>query len=144
MEKGDNQVHGRWRHVAEKRGFAKGDRCSSSNNFTFTSAGTYEFWAEYPPDANNNADTSDCGSETVFVAESGTTTTTQVKNAANDANVANDASVPLGTSVYDTATVSTIPARIRRQRRSFLPSFQTGETPRAAPAGGGPPSAARP
>ncbi len=40
----------------------------ASATLTLTSAGTYEFWAVYSGDGNNNGSTSVCGSETVVVS----------------------------------------------------------------------------
>lgn len=73
-----------------------------SDTYTFLSAGTYEFWAVYSGDANNNTSTSTCGSETVIVNAS-PATNTQVKNNADDSNIADGAQVAIGTVAYDTA-----------------------------------------
>ena len=74
----------------------------NSDNYTFTTAGTYEFWVVYSGDANNNTSTSSCGSETVIVNAS-PATNTQVKNNADDSNIADGAQVAIGTVAYDTA-----------------------------------------
>ena len=74
-----------------------------SDNYTFTSAGTYEFWAVYSGDANNDGATSTCLSETVIVDANRTTISTQVKNDADDSNIADGAHVAIGTVAYDTA-----------------------------------------
>ena len=41
----------------------------NSNTYTFTAAGTYYFWADYPGDDNNFGDTSPCDSEIVVVGK---------------------------------------------------------------------------
>jgi hypothetical protein len=77
----------------------------ASPTVTLNTAGTYEFWAFYSGDSTHGESTSSCGSETVIV-NANTTTATQVKNNADDSNIANDAHVAIGTVVYDTATIS--------------------------------------
>ena len=77
-----------------------------SDTFTFTSAGTYYFWADYPGDDNNLGATSACDSETVVVGKNQPTITTQVKNDADDTNIANGGTVAIGTVAYDTASLS--------------------------------------
>jgi len=83
----------------------------ASDNYTFTSSGTYEFWAVYSGDTNNNGSTSTCLTETVIV-NADTATTTQVKNTnatedtGDDTNIADGAHVNIGTVAYDTATLS--------------------------------------
>ena len=52
---------------------------SASNTYTFTSAGTYYFWAVYSGDPNNNGSTSSCSSETVIVDKLSPGISTQVK-----------------------------------------------------------------
>ena len=76
-----------------------------SDTYTFAAAGTYGWQAVYTGDANNTGSTSACGTETVVVSLNTTTITTQVKNDANDANIADGATVAIGTAVYDTATI---------------------------------------
>jgi len=84
----------------------------ASSTVTLSSAGTYEFWAVYTGDDNNNGATSTCGTETVVVPKNSPTIPTQVKNTngttttTDDTNVADGGSVPIGTTVYDTATLS--------------------------------------
>ena len=79
---------------------------ADSDTFTFTSAGTYYFWADYPGDDNNLGATSACDSETVVVGKNQPTITTQVKNDADDTNIANGGTVAIGTVAYDTASLS--------------------------------------
>ena len=78
----------------------------NSNTFTFSSAGTYYFWAVYGGDDNNNGDTSGCDTEIVVVDKNSPDITTQVKNDADDSNVANGGHVAIGTVVYDTALLT--------------------------------------
>ncbi|HET7676280.1 MAG TPA: hypothetical protein VFK38_00345, partial [Candidatus Limnocylindrales bacterium] len=77
-------------------------------SFTPTTVGTYFWIAYYSGDANNNAVAGTCGDtgETSVVNPRTTTITTQVKNDADDSNVADGASVAIGTTVYDTAIIS--------------------------------------
>jgi hypothetical protein len=87
---------------------------SHSNVQTLSSAGRYEFWAVYSGDANNAGSTSTCGTESVTVSKSSPGIGTQVKNAGangavgggDDSDIADDASVTIGTKVFDTATVT--------------------------------------
>ncbi len=53
---------------------------ANSTKVTLNSAGTYEFWAIYSGDANNNGDTSSCFTETVIVDKNTPVVTTQVKD----------------------------------------------------------------
>ena len=91
-----------------------------SDNYTFTSAGTYQFWADYPGDDNNNAATCACDSEIVVVGKNSPTMSTQVKDTkgtvdkGDDTNIANDATVAIGTQAYDTAGFTG--AHLRRER----------------------------
>jgi hypothetical protein len=78
-----------------------------SDNVTFTKAGTYYFQASYTGDANNNGPVkSSCSSEVVVVDKNSPTISTQVKKASDDSDVANGASIPIGTAVYDTSALS--------------------------------------
>ena len=76
----------------------------NSNTFAFGSAGTYYFWAVYSGDANNNGKTSTCLTETVVVDANSPTVSTQVKDAADDSDIANGDTVDIGTVAYDTAS----------------------------------------
>ena len=76
---------------------------SSRTPTTFTTAGTYYFWAVYSGDANNKGATSACDSETVVVDQNTTGITTQVKNNADDKDINNGTNVAIGTVAYDTA-----------------------------------------
>ncbi|MFL6007695.1 MAG: Ig-like domain repeat protein [Gaiellaceae bacterium] len=67
-------------------------------------AGDYSFQGHYNGDGNFDASTSDC--ETFHVNTAASTTATQLHNNANEAVIALDSSVALGTSVHDKATVS--------------------------------------
>jgi hypothetical protein len=84
----------------------------ASATVSFTSAGTYEFWAVYSGDSTHGGSTSTCGSETVVVTPNTTTTATQVKNTLgtssllDDTNISDGGSVAIGTVIYDTATLS--------------------------------------
>ena len=88
-----------------------------SDNYTFTSAGTYRFWADYPGDDNNDAATSACDSEIVVVGKNSPTLSTQVKDTkgtvdkGDDTNIANNATVAIGTQAYDTAGLPEPPPR---------------------------------
>src|SRR4029077_8784290 len=64
----------------------------SSNNATFTDAGTYYWQADYSGDANNDAASSACNLETVTVSQNIPTITTTASG-----------SVPVGGSIHDTA-----------------------------------------
>ncbi len=94
--------------------FVNGD-CSGSPTSTQTvalgtessatsalAAGSYGYLASYSGDAHNNAATGVCEPFTVSKAQ--LTVVTTIKNAANDQPVTGP--VPLGTSVYDNATVT--------------------------------------
>src|SRR4029078_7307056 len=74
--------------------------------FTFTTAGTYYFWAEYPGDNDNGSAKSDCASEVVIVDKNSPTLSTQVKNNAGGGNISNGGHVAIGTVAYDTAPLS--------------------------------------
>jgi plastocyanin len=82
----------------------------NSNSVTFNNAGTYFFQATYSGDANNAVPAgglkSGCNTEIVVVDKNPTSITTQVKKASDDSNVANNASVPIGTVVYDTSSIT--------------------------------------
>lgn len=65
-------------------------------------AGSYGFEASYSGDPNHNPSTSNC--ESFTVAQSGTTTSTEVKDSKGAVPQNGD---PLGTQVHDTATVGT-------------------------------------
>jgi hypothetical protein len=78
----------------------------SSDTYTFGTAGTYYFWAVYGGDANNNGATSGCLTERVIVDPNSPTLSTQVKNNANNNNIADQGHVAIGTVAYDTATLS--------------------------------------
>jgi hypothetical protein len=76
-----------------------------STSHTFNSAGTFYWQATYSGDANNNDSTpvtSPCD-EILVVSPNEPTITTQVKKDSDDSNVDNNAHVPTGTVVYDTA-----------------------------------------
>jgi hypothetical protein len=60
----------------------------------------------YSGDSNNNGSTSDCNTEIVVVNPNTPTITTQVKNSDGDTNIANGASVAIGTVAYDTSSLS--------------------------------------
>jgi hypothetical protein len=77
-----------------------------SNTYTFGSAGTYYFWAVYSGDSNNTGAMSGCDTEIVVVNANAPTITTQVKNNADGSNIANGASVAIGTVAYDTSSLS--------------------------------------
>lgn len=68
------------------------------------SAGSYAFQAVYNGDANYGTSTSTC--ENFIVGTSTPTPATTLKNAADNSTIAVGGAVALGTSVYDTATVS--------------------------------------
>ena len=80
-----------------------------SDTFTFTSAGTYEFWAVYSGDANNNGKTSTCLTETVVVDANSPGLATQVKDDADDSNIDDNEHVAIGTVAYDTARPEAAP-----------------------------------
>src|SRR3954465_15722223 len=90
---------------------------TASDVKTLNDAGRYEFWAVAAANANNNAATSTCGDETVNVGLNSPQISTQVKNAGADgavggtgadadSNIADNASVSIGTKVFDTANVT--------------------------------------
>jgi hypothetical protein len=99
-----------------------------SANLPLSSAGTYELWAVYSGDTNNAGSTSTCGSETVIVSMNTTSTGTQVKKASDDSNVADGASVPNPTVVYDTASLTGKTADAGGTV-SYYYKLQTGGTP---------------
>ncbi len=87
---------------------------ANSTKVTLNSAGTYEFWAIYSGDANNNADTSSCFTETVIVDKNTPAVTTQVKSTGpdgvigggDDTLIGDGDHVAIGTEVFDTATMT--------------------------------------
>ena len=87
---------------------------AASDVKTLTDSGRYEFWAVAAANANNNAATSTCGSETVNVGKNSPSISTQVKNAGadglvgggDDTNINDNASVAIGTKVFDTSTIT--------------------------------------
>ncbi len=98
VEKGDDQCS-----VAGATDLGSKALGVKSDTTTFSSAGTYYFWAVYSGDDNNNGKTSACDSELVVVGKNSPTITTQVKDNADDSNIANGATVAIGTVAYDTA-----------------------------------------
>ncbi|TMF84983.1 MAG: hypothetical protein E6I08_14600 [Chloroflexi bacterium] len=79
----------------------------ASPSVTLTTAGTYQFIAQYSGDANNQPATSACGSEVVVVAPNNTATTTQAQVISGQAssNLGNGAHVAIGTTVRDTVSL---------------------------------------
>ena len=83
-----------------------GGSAPASSTVPLNAAGVYEFWAVYTGDGNNLGSTSTCGAETVVVPKNTTSTATQVKRTTGNTNVVDNSTVPNGTSVYDTATLT--------------------------------------
>ncbi len=76
----------------------------NSDNFTPTQAGTYNWQAVYSGDANNNAATSTCLTETLVVTQRTPTVTTQIQNT-NNVDITNSTTTP-GAMVHDVAMVT--------------------------------------
>jgi plastocyanin len=83
-----------------------------STSVTFTKAGTYYFQASYTGDGNNKSAVSDCTKEIVVVDKNAPSIPTQVMNTngtadtSDDTSIANNGHVAIGTSAYDTATLT--------------------------------------
>src|SRR5207247_2040789 len=60
----------------------------------------------YAGDGNNLGSSSNCGDETVVVDKTQSSTSTQVKLAADDSDVADGGHIAIGTSIYDTNSVT--------------------------------------
>ncbi|MEZ4625360.1 MAG: hypothetical protein R2843_11360 [Thermomicrobiales bacterium] len=68
--------------------------------------GVYNWVVVYSGDSLNEAVTSPCGAETFNVVKRQPSVTTQTKNATTNANINDGATVSIGTSILDTATMS--------------------------------------
>ena len=90
---------------------------ANSDVQTLTAAGRYELWATTAANANNEAATSTCGDETLIVPQNKPSIVTHLHNAgsdglvggtgtAADTDLSDGDSVAIGTSIYDTATVT--------------------------------------
>jgi len=77
-----------------------------SDQTTFATAGTYYFWAVYGGDPNNAGNTSGCSTELVVVDKTQSSTTTAVKLTATDAAIGDGGHIAIGTSIYDTNSVT--------------------------------------
>ena len=77
-----------------------------SNPVTFNVAGDYYWQASYSGDSNNEAATSPCLSEHLVVNKATPSAATTLHNAAGDAVVANGTHLPLGSSLYDVASLT--------------------------------------
>ena len=66
--------------------------------------GTYEWMATYSGDTNNTRAASLCGDESVVIGQATTSVATQVNMAGTTTAVTSP--IPLGSSVYDTATIT--------------------------------------
>ncbi len=75
-----------------------------SDNFIPSSPGTYNWQAVYSGDANNNAATSTCQTETMVVTQLTPTVSTQIRNPNNTDITAT--TVPIGTVVHDHAVIT--------------------------------------
>jgi uncharacterized repeat protein (TIGR01451 family) len=78
---------------------------SPSQPYNFPTQGVYNWQARYTGDANNDPASSPCGSETLNVGGKFTNVTTGMF-ATGGGVIADNAGVLVGTSVYDTATVT--------------------------------------
>ena len=81
----------------------------ASGNFTTTKAGTYRWIANYSGDANNTATANGCNEDNESVVVSKTTPSIATSLVAGNTTGAN-ISVPLGTSVHDTSTLTGVTA----------------------------------
>jgi LPXTG-site transpeptidase (sortase) family protein len=85
-------------------GSLAGTSANWSNGWTPVAAGTYFWTAAYPGDANNNSFTTSCGdaNEQIVIGKATPTVTTII----HDINDAPVSSIPLGSTVHDSSTVS--------------------------------------
>ncbi len=79
---------------------------ATSGGFKPDEAGYYRFRAHYTGDSNYNESYSSLETELLVVDKANSTTETQLHQAGNDDPIANGASITLGGSVYDVATVT--------------------------------------
>ena len=77
---------------------------ATSDSFSTIAVGTYHWVATYNGDANNATVTSACGDEPVIIGQATTSVATQVNMAGTTTAVTSP--IPLGSSVYDTATIT--------------------------------------
>ena len=77
---------------------------ATSGVFSTTAVGTYEWVATYNGDANNAMVPSVCGDESVIIGKATTSMATQVNMAGTTTAITSP--IPLGSSVYDTATIT--------------------------------------
>jgi Bacterial Ig-like domain (group 3) len=77
---------------------------ATSDPFPTVVVGTYEWVATYSGDANNTGVPSLCGDESVIIGQATTSLATQVNMAGTTTAVTSP--IPLGSSVYDTATIT--------------------------------------
>ena len=77
---------------------------ATSGTFTNTAAGIYHWVATYNGDANNAAVSSGCAAEPVTIGQGTSSVATQVNLAGTTTAIASP--IPLGSSVYDTATIT--------------------------------------
>ncbi len=75
---------------------------ATTPGFTSDAAGTWHWTADYAGDANNNPASSGCAAEPVVITKISSSTATTI----HDANHGTVTSVPAGTTVHDSATVS--------------------------------------
>ena len=80
----------------------------NSGNFTPTAVGTYYWTADTAATPTTRASTTACGdaNESSVVNKAPSTTATELHNNANEAVIALNSSVDLGTNVHDKATVT--------------------------------------
>ena len=78
--------------------------CATSGSFPTIVAGTDDWMATYNGDTNNEIVTSACGDESVIIGQATTSVATQVNMAGTTTAITSP--IPLGSSVYDTATIT--------------------------------------
>ncbi len=70
--------------------------------------GTYNFQAIYSGDDKNGSATGVCGTETFSIVQTTSTTTTTMRAASDNTVVADGATVPIDTAMYDTAALGSV------------------------------------
>ena len=84
----------------------------NSDEVTLDQTGRYEFWVVYSGDANNQGDTSECGTETVIVEPNSPSASTILKNTlgteakADDTTIVDGGSITIPSTIYDTSSLS--------------------------------------
>ena len=99
------------RSGARRRSVAPGRGARLGHLRRFTSAGTYQFWADYTGDDNNDAATSPCDSEIVVVGKNSPAFSTQVMDTNGTDDKGDDTQVANGGSPRRSGPRSTTPPR---------------------------------